>query len=287
MTAPMATAHGLLGGVRQRLQPESRNVQGGVDIAVQVQAAAGTVVDPLRERHFLAMPAAATVLAGVGGVHRDQCPTRACSTAMTGAEVAFRNGRPLLISPSHLIRRQRAGLARGVSCDMPLKLDGKPRLFRLDAQIREHQVKNAARIVRCGAPSPGLEIAYRIALCVIRNAPSKGRGNPIKHATVGVADTDLKPELDSAVSTRLLEDGDAAFTIHKASKICDIGGTGDHCHLCCLVGEVGNELPPRRIMNRLGKTVIVDHALDGQVLDTHTVICTARTCSATPLGRSS
>src|SRR5919198_4714837 len=76
VTAPMATAHELL-GLRQRLQPQSQNVAGSIEITIDLQTTASTEVNTLRQRQVLPMPArwVATVLRRVGGVDLDELAT--------------------------------------------------------------------------------------------------------------------------------------------------------------------------------------------------------------------
>ena len=78
VTAPMAEAHGLL-GLRQRLQPQSQDVTGSIEITIDLQTTARTEVDTLRQRQVLPMPArwVATVLRRVGGVDLDELATGA------------------------------------------------------------------------------------------------------------------------------------------------------------------------------------------------------------------
>ena len=62
-------------GLTPRLQPESQNVQRGVMIPILFHPAAGTGIQPVRQRHFLPVSAGGTGLGRIGRIHPPKLPT--------------------------------------------------------------------------------------------------------------------------------------------------------------------------------------------------------------------
>lgn len=69
MTVPRTFRPGLLGGMRQRLQPGSFDVDGGVHIPGETETAMRAQEDAKMQGHLLAVAALGTGLGGAGGVH--------------------------------------------------------------------------------------------------------------------------------------------------------------------------------------------------------------------------